>query len=328
MAKFSYESSDAVVYDPAASHRNASKAALYTLGFHKVETAPSLDAFNECLWRVQPDLALCDAQGTGEELCDMIQTLRQGRTGHSNPFLVIIITAWEKNHSLVHRVLNSGADDLLLRPFSIGQLCVRIDAHVERRKQFVVTHDYVGPDRRSDPTRITTIEPFVPPNSLQMKARDGVSMAEAQTRLSVELKKAKETLNNQKLCRDAYQICVLWRLLQEQDAIDNISETSELSNLINLTQDILKRCRISQVDEPVLWCESVLSAVEGLQFGVDRNASMHLLGQAALSLNQLLQPQKSRADHLAAIEETVKMIHARSAGRPPAEDALPKADAV
>lgn len=322
MAKYSYESSDAVIYDPVPSHRNASKAALYTLGFHKVETAPSLDSFSECLWRVQPDLAVCEAQGAEVELCDMIQQIRQCRTGHTNPFLVIIVSTWEKNISLVHRVLNSGADDLLLRPFSIGQLCTRIDSHVEKRKQFVITHDYVGPDRRSDPSRINTIEPFLPPNSLQMKARDGLSMADAQTRLSRELKKAKESLNTQKLRRDSFQICVLWRLLQEPDETGTVPELPDLTELTNLTQDVLKRCRAGQLDDEAQWCDSILAAVEGLHFGVDRNASMHLLGQAALSLNQVLDHEKSKADHLNALEATIKSIRARSAIRAGAEGQL------
>ncbi|MBK0572118.1 response regulator receiver protein, partial [Klebsiella pneumoniae] len=81
-----------------------------------------------------------------------IQDLRQGGQGF-NPFIVIIVTAWEKSGALVSRVVNSGADDLLLRPFSTTLLGQRIETHVERRKGFVVTTDYVGPDRRKDLTR-------------------------------------------------------------------------------------------------------------------------------------------------------------------------------
>ena len=70
-----------------------------------------------------------------------------------NPFIVIIVTAWEKSTGLINRVVNSGADDLLLRPFSTALLGQRIEAHIERRKGFVITTDYVGPDRRKDASR-------------------------------------------------------------------------------------------------------------------------------------------------------------------------------
>jgi hypothetical protein len=58
-------------------------------------------------------------------------------------------------------------------------------------------------------------------------------------------------------------------------------------------------------------CEAVLGAVEGLEMKVDRNASMHLLGHAALSLNQFFTPEKSSTDHLAEIDSTVAAIKAR-----------------
>ncbi|GAA0571419.1 hypothetical protein [Rhizomicrobium electricum] len=324
MPRLNYETTDTVIYDPVASHGNATRAALLSLGFRKVEAAPSLEAFNEIIWRSAPDLALCEAQGADAKLCEMIQDLRQGISGYANPFLVIIVTAWEKTHSLVNRVLNSGADDLLLRPFSVSVLGSRIDTHVERRKNFVITHDYVGPDRRSDPTRVSTVDLFRPPNSLKMKAMDGLSVHEAQARLSRELRSAKETLNSEKLRRDAFQICILWRLLQEPD---DPSGVTYLAKLAHLTQSMAKRCRLTDFEKAQEWCESIQAAVEGLHFGVDRNASMHLLGHAALNLNQLLQPEKPKADHLRAIEETVEKIHARSLGLINAENPLPKAEA-
>jgi DNA-binding response OmpR family regulator len=325
MARLNYETADTLVFDPVTSHRNATRAVLYTLGFRNIVTVPTLDAFNEAIWKSTPDLALCEAQGADTGLCDMIQQMRQGHSGHANPFLVIIVTAWEKTHTLVSRVLNSGADDLILRPFSTNLLRARIDAHVERRKHFVITHDYVGPDRRNDPARPNSAEPFLPPNSLKMKVKDGLSVTDAQDRLTRELRTAKDTLNTEKLRRDAFQICVLWRLLQEPE--DTGTEMN-LAKLANLTQGIAKRCRSTEYEGAGPWCESLLAAVEGLHFGVDRNASMHLLGHAALSLNQVLQPDLSKSDHLKLIEETVTMIRARSVGRSSADDPLLTADSA
>ena len=118
-----------------------------SLGFRRTETVPTLEAMVEAIQRQPPDLVLCEAQGAADELCGAIQQLRQGAAGY-NPFIVIIVTAWEKSSALITKVVNSGADDLLLRPFSTALLGARIEAHIERRKGFVITTDYVGPDRR------------------------------------------------------------------------------------------------------------------------------------------------------------------------------------
>ena len=134
----------------------------------------------------------------------MIQQLRQGTAGY-NPFIVIIVTAWEKNSALINRVVSSGADDLLLRPFSTGVLGQRIEAHVDRRKGFVITTEYVGPDRRRDSNRPSDIELFEPPNSLKMKAKDRLSTDEIARKLDAELKTAREKLNTEKLRRDSFR---------------------------------------------------------------------------------------------------------------------------
>src|SRR3984957_3628557 len=115
MSRLSFDAAEVLVYDPVSANRNATRAALYTIGFRRIETVGSIEGFVESVRRRPPDLALCEVQGSDAELCEMIQRLRQALFV-SNPFLVVIVTAWEQSGSLVSRVLNSGADDLLLRP--------------------------------------------------------------------------------------------------------------------------------------------------------------------------------------------------------------------
>src|ERR1700733_10507556 len=114
MSRLSFESTETVIFDPVAANRTATRTALFSLGFRKIEAVATLDALTESIRRRPPDLALCEAHGQVDEVCTMIQALRQGTTGY-NPFIVIIVTAWEQNQGLVRRVLDSGADDLLLR---------------------------------------------------------------------------------------------------------------------------------------------------------------------------------------------------------------------
>jgi DNA-binding response OmpR family regulator len=310
MSRLSYDSVDVLIYDPVPSNRTATRATMYALGFRRTETVSTLDAFLEAVQKNPPDIALCEAQGAAEELCATIQQLRQGGAGY-NPFIVIIVTAWEKNTNLISKVVSSGADDLLLRPFSTALLGSRIEAHIDRRKGFVITTDYVGPDRRKDNARPSNVELFEPPNSLKMKAKDKLSGEAIARRLEAELKGAREKLTSEKLRRDSFQVCILWRLMQEQMFVPG-QIAPDLAKLQALTRSIDARCEGTEFQPAVEWCDSVLAAAEGLSLGVDRNASMHLLGHAALSLHQVFHPEKSPAEQLSEIDATVAIIRARN----------------
>ena len=311
MSRISYDTAETLVYDPVGANRNATRSALYALGFRRIETVATLESFNEYVIRRPPDLAVCEAMGAEDHLCDTIQNLRHGLNAY-NPFLVVVVTAWENHHSLVSRVLNSGADDLLLRPFSTSTLEARIRTHVERRKGFVITSDYIGPDRRRDRVRPSPTELFHPPNSLKMKVKERLSAEEAAQRIDTELKTARETLTAEKLRRDAFQICVLWRLIQEREPKGGKAEHADLSRLGEYARAISRRCRDTVFESAMEWCDALLSALDGLELGVDRNASMHLLGHAALSLGQVFSPDKTIDENLAEIDATVGKIRARN----------------
>src|ERR1700750_78798 len=99
MGRLSFDSVDVLIYDPVSANRTATRSAMYALGFRKTETVSTLEAFIDSVQTHPPDIAWCEAQAAAEELCSTIQQLRQGSAGH-NPFIVIIVTAWEKSSAL------------------------------------------------------------------------------------------------------------------------------------------------------------------------------------------------------------------------------------
>ena len=70
------------------------------------------------------------------------------------------------------------------------------------------------------------------------------------------------------------------------DVLPSKGAPPELERLSELARSIERRSRDTEYQPAVEWCESLLAAIEGLSMGVDRNASMHLLRHAALSLHQ------------------------------------------
>lgn len=313
MNSLHYETAEALLYDPVSANRMMTRSALYALGFRKIETVATARDFSESIRRRPPDLAICEVQDADDQLCDEIQRLRQGAEGY-NPFVVIIATAWERNAALISRVINSGADDLLLRPFSTALLRSRIDTHIERRKGFVVTTAYVGPDRRRQDDRPSGVELFEPPNSLRMKAKDHLTPEQVAQRLEHELKSAREVLATEKLRRDAFQVCIQWRLIQGQSPGHPAYE-EHLGKIKELALSIARRCRDGDLERALGWCESILAAIEGFELGVDRNASMHLLGHAARSLSLVFHPEISAQEHMSEIDAAVALILARTAER-------------
>jgi hypothetical protein len=86
----------------------------------------------------------------------------------------------------------------------------------------------------------------------------------------------------------------------------------DLAKLKDVTRSVARRCSGTDFEPAIEWCDSILAAIEGLEVGVDRNASMHLLGHAALNLNQTLLAGKYSLTafvsrhHLSAIDATVR----------------------
>jgi CheY-like chemotaxis protein len=195
MDKALYDLAEILVCDPVASNRAATRSALYSLGCRHIEIVGSLHDFLEALDNRPPDLAICETQVGEADLYDAIQKLRRGE-GH-NPFVVIIIMSWVINSALINEVINSGADGLLLRPFSAAILDQHIRTHVLNQKPFIVTDNYVGPERRDSTKRSTTAFSFVPPNSLKMKIEGRPHIDEAISRFRVKLRAASARLTHE-----------------------------------------------------------------------------------------------------------------------------------
>jgi len=165
-----YSLAQMLVCDPVASNRAATRSALYSLGCRNIEIVANLQDFGEALDRRPPDLAICEAQDNETALCRVIREVRHGQHSY-NPFVVIMVTAWTTSAALITQISNAGADDLLLRPFSAAVLDKHIRAHVLHRKPFIVTADYIGPERRSGSARGTGAVCLNPPNSIKMALR-------------------------------------------------------------------------------------------------------------------------------------------------------------
>lgn len=320
-AKVSYESAEALLHDPVPANCETSRAALHTLGFRKIETVGTIDAFSERLRDRTADLVLCELAGAETELCKLIQSLRQGVTG-TNPFAVVVMTTWRREAALVNQVINAGADDLIARPYSLSLLGDRVRQHVEQRRGFVVTCDYVGPDRRRDPRPEEKNALMDVPNSLRMRAMNSRPQADTDRAVADAVAVAKVAVGAEKMRRDAFQLCLQWRLIeQRQPAPRDLSDM--LERMAELAGEVKHRAAGTQHELAAKWCESVVDCTEAistmLQFSHEDDEShaptlapmMHLLGHAALTLGHMFQSNASEHDLLVELDTVAARLDVR-----------------
>ena len=168
MEKLHFENVNLLLIDPAASARDILKDILYAQGFRNMTLGTSLNEIHAYLAHSMPDLLISEIELEDGDFCGFVTKMRNHDVGN-NPFLPVIGLTWEPTPERVRRVVNAGVDDLLSKPLSTGQLLNRINALVRERKPFVVTSEYIGPDRRPPKERNSDIPQLDVPNTLKSK---------------------------------------------------------------------------------------------------------------------------------------------------------------
>ncbi|WP_044558562.1 response regulator transcription factor [Azospirillum sp. B4] len=114
------------------------------------------------------DLVILDADQADGAAFRWVHAIRHGLTT-LNPFVGAIVMTWNPTQQLMIRFASSGADDILVKPYSPKQVQDRLVNLVENRKKFVVTSDYIGPDRRRSPREGQVVQLIDVPNPLRLK---------------------------------------------------------------------------------------------------------------------------------------------------------------
>ncbi len=201
-----------VIYDPVTQNLRATRYGLYEAGFREIEGYNELGEVRKRLASGPMDLLVAEA-GENEEVYDLVRQLRQGKLSE-NPFSVVFITSWRSDQEAVGAALRSGADDLIIRPFSTNFIDTRIRSAIDNRKQFVVTSDYMGPDRRGAVRDEAgpRVRMFDAPNTLQSAVKGDRGAMEAR---QAEIESYKDIVRRERAVRIAVKIGVEIQLAKE-----------------------------------------------------------------------------------------------------------------
>ncbi|WP_417793567.1 cyclic nucleotide-binding domain-containing protein [Terasakiella pusilla] len=150
--------------------RQGIKGGLHMQGFREIEDVSNADDFKKKVVNNGFDLILMDGSLGVTKLAEVIKDIRHGTTFVS-PFCVIFCIIDQPDPKTLEILADAGLDDVLVKPVALGNIIDRVERRIKRRKPFVVTLDYVGPDRRSSKRPGQEEIPLVDvPNPLAYKA--------------------------------------------------------------------------------------------------------------------------------------------------------------
>jgi CheY-like chemotaxis protein len=146
--KWGYDALRTLIALPDPVVRKTLRKTLQTEGLLHCREIAELPVLIDHLGRTEPDLLITALDEGAWDTADLIRQIRNSTLGR-NPFMVVITLLQAASPALVGRAVNAGADDLLLAPW-LGRLVLdRLDNFAQGRKPFLITHDYIGPERRS-----------------------------------------------------------------------------------------------------------------------------------------------------------------------------------
>lgn len=242
MAKYQFDNIRVILVDPNPQFRQSLKGALWDFGFSSVDMTGSINQLEEAIEGDLADVLILNTSFADGMLCDIIRDLRHSVIG-SNPFPVTIALSNDKEPDHIKRIINAGFDDIIVQPITAQEIYKRIIHKIECRKPFVVTHDYVGPDRRKRERVANPGEQVIPltdvPNPLRHRALGPVNLA----KLQKDIDKAKSKLDRQRVERHGFQIT--WLVEQIEPKITHNDFDHEyfdhLNRLVDTANQLIDR---------------------------------------------------------------------------------------
>jgi len=198
MDRFYFSNTRVLIADTLPASSNITRQTLFDLGVRDFTITKSVYETRAHLEKDDFDIMISDAHLMDEGTAPIVSDLRQGNLG-KDPFMPIIALTWEPTIEILQELGSAGIDQMLTLPISANKISLSLRTLIERRKLFVVTSRYIGPDRhKADHPNSQQVPRIKVPNALRLKVTgddDGVSPEEVL-----------ETVQNQRIERYAHRI--------------------------------------------------------------------------------------------------------------------------
>lgn len=205
MAETDYARAPVLLFDPVHANQRTTRYALFEIGFRKIDCVSSLRDLKGGLAEGSPVMVVAESSATDADVFKVVRSIRRGELGN-NPYIVILLTTWSRDTTHIRRAIECGADDLIVRPFSTMFAEERVRTLIKARKEFIVTSDYIGPDRRKQGNdRASNAQSIEVPNLLRATVEQDT---EALSRGSQWIREANTAVSGERMRRVAMRIVV------------------------------------------------------------------------------------------------------------------------
>ena len=304
MAKFDFSDVDVLLIDPDRGAQESIKMILRNHGFRIIRQGTTLAEIEAAFTEQMPDILISECQLGGNGFQRLIHQMRHHDIGQ-NPFLPVIALTGAPTPEIVKRVVNSGADDLIPKPVSTAHLLKRIETLILARKPFVVTSEYIGPNRRTTNDRPEEIPLIEVPNVLKVKAT-GESDALINEQAIAD---AVDEINIQKLER--YSIQIGWlidRLVPMLQGADGDQQAEQfLNRLLYVGEDISRRMVGTKYEYVSDLCQSLLKVTQNVRTSLPRPdiKDVKLLPEISKAIGQGFEGEEGTAAAARAISASI-----------------------
>jgi len=275
-----FESATALVAGPSRAVAVEAESTLNELGFAQVSSAGSLAEGGQLLREAPFDLLVLDSAWPDGNASDLITAVRHGEIG-ANPFLGIVAFGPEPNSPDAGFIIRHGADAFVAPPLAAVTLLRSLEYLIDARLPFVVTSDYVGPDRRGGDARKSLIPLIDVPNTLRDKAT-GSYDAQAAVRA---IASTTTEINIQKLQRHVEKVGTLINRVGPDMMVDGVDEKVRtfLEELVFVADDIARRVKGTQFETIVPSCGRLVSVAKVVhkRTGIPKTKELNQLLDAA-----------------------------------------------
>lgn len=301
MSKQDYSGVQALLAIDNPGVRQGLREALKRIGVGGITEMSSMVQVHNTLRDHIPDLLVVSSELDGVFLGSMVKDIRHARFG-TNPFPLVVMLAMTAEFDYVRRIVDSGPDDILLVPVSPDQMLNRFLNLARNRKPFVVTHDYVGPDRRKaqrpGPGK-EKVQMVDVPNPVAAKA----AKIDPQV-LQRDIEAVSTRLNTLKVERYGVQIRWIEKVLREMFASDDPNEhqiTVHSLRLADIAEDLKLRTSGWQDGRIIKSAELMLGAAKSVS-NAGPNAVGRLLDDLSEACLQTAQEITRALPHIDIVE--------------------------
>ncbi len=173
MSNINFETISLLIADGGGQIRSEIKGILHHESFREMIDTKDQDVVRESIANDDVDLLIADYDLPRSNVRKLVYDIRHNHLGN-NPFIVVVILANDPERVDIMNIINSGADDHMLRPITTGNLITRINYLVSNRKQLAATSYYIGPTRRKGDREGSEVIPEIGlPKRVKAKALSG-----------------------------------------------------------------------------------------------------------------------------------------------------------